>query len=355
MIRRIKFDLMTWSYWVYGLGLETDRPIPGLTPVNGLAIPDVKVSLEGWPPWSGRKREPSLTLWHINANRDAQGEPVLRVWLDEDNGFFRLRYSDGVEFGVDRQGTQVWAGGPEGTPLEYLAVYLLGPVLGFVLRLRGITCLHASAIAVGNQALAFLGPPGAGKSTLAAVFALSGYPVLADDVSPLREEGGAFLIGPGLPRLCLWPKAVAHLFGSPQALPLLIPPNELYPDWDKQYLALNGGKYRFHASPLALAAIYILGESRADGGLRVERVEPATGLLTLVANTYRTELLDKDLRGQEFGTLARLAAQIPLRRVASPGDLNHLPRLCRTILEDFHSLPSPACRPETNQSCSIDV
>ena len=38
---------MTWSYHVYGLGLVSDRPIPGLTPVNGLTAPDLTVSLEG--------------------------------------------------------------------------------------------------------------------------------------------------------------------------------------------------------------------------------------------------------------------------------------------------------------------
>lgn len=350
MILGIKFELMTWSYWVYGMGLVADQPIPGLTPANGLRAPDLEVSLDGGLPRPGDYREPSSTLWHVSANLDPQGEPVLRVWRSKGGGFFHLRYSDGVEFVVDRQATRVWVDGPKEASPEYLAVYLLGPVLGFVLRLRGVTCLHASAAAVGDQALAFLGPPGAGKSTLAAVFALAGYPVLSDDVTPLREDGGAFLIGPGMPRLCLWPNAVAHLFGSSQALPLLIPPNDLYPDWDKRYLALNGGKYRFHDSPLGLAAIYILGEPRADGGFRVEPVDPATGMLALVANTYRTELLDKDLRAQEFGTLARLAARIPLRRVTPPAEVAHLARFCEAILEDFHSLLSPATRPGPGQS-----
>ncbi len=35
---------------------------------------------------------------------------------------------------------------------------LLGLILGFVLRLRGVTCLHASAIAVRDRAIALLGP-----------------------------------------------------------------------------------------------------------------------------------------------------------------------------------------------------
>ena len=168
----------------------TDQPIPGLTPINGLTASDVKVRLEGGlsPAWPIAGSQ--LKLCGTSATTcDVRGEPVLRVWLQEGDGSFRLRYSDGVEFGVDRRGTRVWASGPEGTLPEYLAVYLLGPVMGFVLRLRGITCLHASAVMVDNRALAFLGPPGAGKSTLAAAFALSGHPVLSDDVLPLTRSG----------------------------------------------------------------------------------------------------------------------------------------------------------------------
>jgi hypothetical protein len=341
-------QLMTWSYYIYGLGLVADRPIPGLTRVSGLTAPDLKVSLEGSLPGFDRCQDPSLTLWHVSANRDGRGEPVLQVWLHEGDGSFRLRYSDGVEFGVDRQGTRIWASGPEGTLPEYQAVYLLGPVLGFVLRLRGIVCLHASAVMVDNRALAFLGAPGAGKSTLAAAFALSTHPVLADDVLPLRQAAGYFLAGPGSPRLCLWPDAVTHLYGSAEALPLLIPENSMAPDWDKRGLDLAGVSTQFFPKPAPLGAIYFLGERRAEADCRVEAILPAEGLLTLVANSYRSELLHRDLRAQEFGTLAQLAALVPLRRLNPPADPARLPRLCEAILADFRGLAAPATRQKTN-------
>lgn len=346
---------MTWSYYLYGLGLVTDRPIPGLPPVNRQKATDLEVRLAGGLPRPDGYREPAATLWHVSDHLDVRGEPVLQVWLHEGDGSFRLRYSDGVEFGVDRQGTRVWASGPEGTIPEYLAVYLLGPVLGFVLRLRGITCLHASAVVADNRALAFLGPPGAGKSTLAAAFALAGHPVLSDDVMPLREVYGRFLAEPGTPRLCLWPDAVAHLYGSPEALPPLIPENSLFPNWDKRWLDLSTVSPQFmpHAAPLG--AVYFLGERQAEADFRVEPVSPGEGLMTLVANAYRSDLIDRDLRGREFAALARLAARVPLRRVTPPADPTHLPRLCETILEDFRSRLSPAPKPETGQSCLINV
>ena len=339
---------MNWSYYIYGLGLVADQPIPGLRPVNGLPAPDLEVSLKGGPPRLDLGMEPSLTLWHVSANLDARGEPVLRVWLDEEDAYFRLRYSDGVEFGVDRRGTRIWASGPEGTLPEYLAVYLLGPVLGFVLRLRGIACLHASAVMADNWALAFLGPPGAGKSTLAAAFALSGHPVLADDVLPLREADGQFLAGPGSPRLCLWPDAVAHLYGSPEALPLLIPENSMDPDWDKRWLDLAHDRLKFFPESAPLGAIYCLGPRQAETDFRVEPISPGAGLMTLVANAYRSDLIDKGLRAQEFRTLARLSTRVPLRRVTPPAAPACLPGLCEAILADFHGLRAPTTKQETS-------
>ncbi|MBM4300060.1 MAG: hypothetical protein FJ121_00785 [Deltaproteobacteria bacterium] len=338
---------MTWSYYVYGLGLVADRPIPGLIPVNGLRAFDVKVSLEGGSTCSGRCREPSATLWHVSSNRDARGEPVLQVWRVENDGSFRFRYSDGVEFGVDRRGARVWASGSAGATPEDLDVYLLGPVLGFVLRLRGITCLHASAVMADTWALAFPGPAGAGKSTLAAAFALSGCPVLADDVLPLREADGHFLAGPGIPRLCLWPDAVGHLYGSPEALPRLTPDYALDPTWDKRWLDLAKVNPQFFRKAPPLGVIYFLGERQAAADFRVEAISPGEGLMMLVANSYRTELLNKDLRAREFATLARLAAQVPLRRVTPPDDPARLSGLCEAILEDFRGLNTPAFRQKT--------
>ena len=342
---------MTWSYYVYGLGLESDQPIPDLTPIDGLPASDVKISLEGGSSWPSRCSEPAQTLWHVSANRDVRGEPVLQVWLQEGDGSFRLRYSDGVEFGVDRRGTRVWASSPEGTLPEYLAVYLLGPVMGFVLRLRGITCLHASAVIVDNRALVFLGPPGAGKSTLAAAFALSGHPVLSDDVLPLREVEGEFLAEPGTPRLCLWPDAVAHLCGSSEALPRLIPENSMAPDWDKCRMDLAKGGRQFFLKSAPLGAIYCLGPRQAEANLRIEPLAPGEGLMTLVANAYRSDLLDKGLRAQEFATLARLADKVSLRRMTPPADPALLPRLREAILADFHGLVSHGARKQCIQSC----
>jgi hypothetical protein len=121
---------------------------------------------------------------------------------------------------------------------------------------------------------------------------------------------------------------VKALYGSETHLP------RLTPNWDKCYLDLTGGA--FHAEPLPLAAIYHLGERRHD--TRAPFVEPldrSEGLLSLIANTYATKLMDRQMRAREFELLTRVLNNVPLRRVTPHADPARIPELCDTILKDF--------------------
>jgi hypothetical protein len=325
-------------YSFFGLCLQTDDPIPGISPLAGACEADVGVCLQGFPAWLGNLIESGAVPWRSGNIFDQAGEPTLRVWRVGQGAFFWLKYNDGIEFVVDRAGTRIWARGPvEATP-EDIIVYLLGPILGFVLRLQGVTCLHASAMAAGDTALALVGPSGAGKSTSAAAFARLGYPVLTDDILALREKGETFWALPGLPRLSLWPEAVSCLFGSPDALPRITPEDTIDPEWNKRRLDLTAPGYQFQFRPLPLRVIYLLQDRTIDHPPAITGVSTAEGMMALVANTYRTDLLDKTMRAQEFETLSRLVARVPFRQVSAQDDAACLPRFCEAILEDFQAL-----------------
>jgi hypothetical protein len=228
---------------------------------------------------------------------------------------------------VERQGRAIWADWPENYTLEDACTYLLGPVMGFVLRLRGTTCLHASAVVLGDEAIAFVGLAGAGKSTLAAAFARKGFPVLSDDVVALVDQGNRFLILPGYPRVNLWPDSVRALFDSENALP------QITPTWDKRYLALDGS--RFAMEPLPLMAIYLLGERDAVlSDPVVEEVAGREAFMALVTNTYVNYLLDRRMRSQEFDVLGRVISNVAIRCVRPTSSSRALPELCEAIITD---------------------
>ena len=320
------------TYRLYALGLRCDRPIPGLTASPDASAVDVQLRLNS-DPWPHEALSLQREIRYRSACRPENGDPVVTVWTVGGGAFHQIEYEDGIEFLLDAQGSNIWSRWPAPMTVEDACTYLVGPVLGFVLRLRGITCLHASAIAGGDEAVALVGGGGSGKSTAAALFAESGYRVLADDVVALADRGTAFLAQPAYPRVGLWPDSVEALFGAAELLP------RQTPNWDKRYLDLTINGYTFQTEPLPLKAIYVLGER--DTSVRapfVEDLPPRAGLIQLIENAYVSYLLDGPMRARDLDVLARVAALVPLRRIvphAAPASLGKLRDVIIDDLETF--------------------
>ncbi len=328
---------MDSTYNVFGLVLRSSLPIPGLPPLETPAeILDVQIHLGVPPPTESGRPAESQPVAYSNSCADKGGKPIWEIRTSPHSSFFHLNYYDGMQFWLDRKGKVLWAVWPPDASLEDACSYLLGPVLGILLRLRGVTCLHASAVALKDCCVAFAGSEGAGKSTAAAAFARKGYGVLSDDIVALVEWDGTFHVMPAYPHLCLWPDSVKTLYGSTEALP------RFSPEWEKRRLALGDQGTRFENRPLPLAAIYLLGDRRLDPAPFVEAIRPKAALLSLVADTYANKILDRELRAREFVVLGRLVSTIPVRRVYPHGDATRLEELCRVIQEDLAALDFPA-------------
>ena len=85
---------------------------------------------------------------------------------------------------------------------------LLGPLLLFFSP-QGYLVLHASAVVQDHKATAFLGPPGYGKSTIAAAMNRWGYPFITDDILAVKFDTNS---NPYVP----WPTLIKL---SPEFLP----------------------------------------------------------------------------------------------------------------------------------------
>ena len=257
----------------------------------------------------------------------------MRIWDALDGKFLVVRYSDEVEFWLDREYRTIWAHWPDSSSLENALSYLLGPIMGLLLRLRGTVCLHASGAAIGDRAIVFVGAEGAGKSTTVAAFALHGFSVLSDDIVALGEHERQFCVLPAYTRVNLWPESVKLLYGSPDALPRILP------DWEKRCLKLGEhGGARFEDRALPIGAIYILGDATASSAENVVSISQKTALMTLVANTYATNLLDSKQRAEEFAVLSRLVTAVPVRQINAKRGTLRVDQLCDVIQRDFSAL-----------------
>jgi hypothetical protein len=317
---------MPYPCSIYGIGVLANREIPGV-PTSRISSVELQINFGSLPDW---KTSTDLKPFFASDTSDESGQPLLTFFRATDPNYYRFLYSDQTEFFINNDGTEVWGKWPESLTLEDTATYLLGPVMGFVLLLRGVVCLHASAVVIGDQAIALLGPAGSGKSTTAAALSNRGFSVIAEDVVTLDDRDNHFLVRPAYPCIRLWPASVVALFGADECLP------KLTPNWDKRYLDLS---QNFPAESVKLGAIYYLDNRRdSSDAPYVEALNESGGLMSLVANTYATKLMDKQMRAREFELLTRVSHYVPLRRVTPHSDTTRIPDLCDRILEDFASL-----------------
>jgi hypothetical protein len=317
-----------------GLELEVDSTIPGLPVSPSSASPDVRIRLGEEPGAPGMPDDAERRIRYLRPGRTTADAPEMILWELSGGAHLCLEYPTVARFVVDRLGTRVWGAWHRPWTFEHAMLYLTGPVLSFVLLLRGITSLHASAIAIGEFAVALVGPAGIGKSSAAAFFAQLGHPVLSDDTAPLLERNGTIAIQPTSPVMRLWPDTAMRLYGDGDSLP------PLSPRLDKRRLDLEGRGLRFQGDPLPLAAVYLLSPGTEPS--IVEAVTASESMLSLIANTYHVHLFDSAVRARQFRILGRLATEIPIRRVRGRGSLARLPALCRAILDDIGRLPRPA-------------
>jgi hypothetical protein len=310
--------------------LVSNSSIPGLSaaPIAS-PEPDIILELGSEPDWvTAGMRLPSSVRYNSPAIPEAADPEFCLTALGAEQ-FFELAYSEGARFVINAAADRVWGTWLPPLTIEDLSTYLLGPVMGFILRQRNIVTLHASTACIGGQAVVLCGESEAGKSTTAASLALRGIPILAEDVSPIKEEAGTFYVEPAYPRICLWPSAVDSLFGAPDALPLLTP------TWEKRFLALDGVRAKFEPQRQPLGAVYLLAPRVEEvDAPRIEVLGKREALLQLVQNTYMNRLLDREQRAAELDALARIVASIPVRRIVPHSDAARVGALCDLIVTD---------------------
>ncbi len=218
---------------------------------------------------------------------------------------------------------------------ELAALHILPAIISVWLELHDrVASLHASAVVVGQQAIAFLGHSGHGKSTLAAAFAQAEYPLLSDDILVVEDREEEFIARPGYPFMRLWPDEAELFYGSYEGLEVIragIAKRRVPVGQDRF------GKFFDQATPLA--AIYLLQRHQVSEGsetIRIAPISPREAVIELIRFAYSSRL--SEALGRNAGRLdffARLAGQVQLRYLAFPSGHEHLPAVLSALLADL--------------------
>ncbi|MFZ5475948.1 MAG: hypothetical protein ACOZNI_04160 [Myxococcota bacterium] len=203
-----------------------------------------------------------------------------------------------------------------GVPEETLAHLLLDHVLPRVLAARGLLVLHASAVATAAGAVGFCGETGAGKSTLAASFALAGSPLVADDALVIAPD---LTVHSTYPAVRLWPDqavAVAGDTGEPVAH---------YTDKRRLGVAFAGGAH-------PLARVYLLEEG---GDVAISATPAREAFLALARQAFRLDPADRVGSASAFERLAGSPVLRVCRTLRYPRDATRLAEVRAAVLDDL--------------------
>lgn len=169
--------------FLYGLRVASEVPLHQERTAAADGEPDVAIR---WGrPIPGREAPPpGRVIAHLETD-----QPYYTFTATDDGGY-RLRFYRTCDFVVAPGLRSVRVDLVAGADPGIAGILTAGALLSFLLTVRGDVVLHASAVQVGDSAVAFVGRSGMGKSTMATLLCADGGALVTDDVLRLDRIAG---------------------------------------------------------------------------------------------------------------------------------------------------------------------
>jgi hypothetical protein len=312
-----------FRYRAYGVGVSSDVP---------LALPDYADATLASVECRGVHEQT-----FVEARKNAICQDAFHKFAFLADGSTYLGWDTVGEFTVSADGRSINCRRASRATWESFQVYMLGQALSFALVKQGIEPLHATTIAVGGQAIAFLGDSGHGKSSLAACFLAAGHRLLTDDLLVVEESGEHLVAHPGPPRIKLFPAVATRFLQAPGA-------PTMNGGTEKLVVPL-AGQQRW-ADPLRLTAIYAVtapSDACRRRDISIEPLSRREAFLRLLRATFNRRIVNRARLAQQFAAMTTIANRITVRRLSYPRLIDRLPEVRDSILAEIDGVaPSPA-------------
>lgn len=276
-------------------------------------------------------------VWGAAQAQQPLGEPAFHVWRTAAGvvaaSFFRLgdhylmRLPALADFQIAADGSSVECRACPGVSRE-TAVYLFSnQVTPLVRTLRGQLVFHASAVAVGSGAVAFMGESGQGKSTLAAAFCSRGSAFLTDDILYVSEDGrGGYLIEPSDASIRLWDDSQRAVIPAEADVADPI-------EYTSKARVLAGERLTHCKESKPLTRVFILAATNADRPHFVF-LEPGAAFFQLMEHQFLLEVDRSEVFSAHFQRLARLA-RLPIHyRLDYRREYDSLDTVCEMVFRE---------------------
>ncbi|MGB9980268.1 hypothetical protein [Methanobacterium sp.] len=252
----------------------------------------------------------------ISSSKELINNDLFRINKDKKDYF--LYWKDIGTFKVS-DGKKIIVS-PEGNIDEYtLNSYIMGPVFATLLYQRGLLVLHASAVKMGDHAVAFLGYSGIGKSTIAMALNKKGYPLITDDILAIEMNNDGNVILPGFPQLKLSSEMISLMWNNLKEKPKII---------SKPDHRFHCATSNFSMESLPLKSVYIIEE---DIKSHVDIIKPQEALMKLVHNSYCFILFENRDKLLNLNQCSTLMKDITVYSLKVNKSIKELPKLAKKI------------------------
>jgi hypothetical protein len=294
-----------YHYLLCGLKVESDLAFPELTPWEG--VDDRAFDIE----FRLGHVEPLQTADAAGEKFQVQGKNRL-VFLIE--GVGRVLIEDGKRI--------VFNAWPDSDP-QRVRLNFIGTVQSILWHQRGYIPLHASAVKVGERAIAVGGPTRGGKSAIAAALTARGCPLVADDFTVVDWAQKPPLVLPGYQKLRLWKDAAVEL----DVLDAVVA--KAHPAMDKYVVA---PAKTFSGEAPALTDLFLLAGERGEE-LHIERLRAVPSFQNLLAAVHMPdEARALGLQSQIFSSLNAIVSSVNIWQVTAPDDLRRVRDVADAVL-----------------------
>ena len=312
-------------YQIYGMVISSDELFPGMIP-SMEAKPDVQIR------FSSNSEHFSLPYdWYIQWYI-----PEKEPWLSLakiDNGYI-LRFNELADFIINKNGNEIICIPKPRIPENTIKHLLLDQVIPLVINLRGGEAFHASAVLGPHGVIAFAGPAGSGKSTIAGSLLKEGYPLVSDDCLTLLEKNQDIYTIPAYPGLRLWDDTKAYLFGEYRDKSVAHYTRKLRLDIEEK-------PESYSIEPKPLRRLYdIVNSPETDErfDIVIEKLSPRDSFMALVRCAFRLDITDHHMLRRQFHFLGRIASRISVCRLTFPRYFDFLPAAREAIVNDLKDL-----------------
>jgi hypothetical protein len=308
---------------LYGLIIDSDFPISGV-PSFTLGNKDIKIRF-----LRSQKTFPTPSDWFMRWHL-----PGGELWLSSaklQEGYL-LHFEELSDFFVHKSGKEIVCLPKSGIPPNTIRHLLLNQVIPLVINLRGGEALHASAVLTPHGIIAFSGPAGSGKSTIAGSLLKAGYPLMSDDCLALIEKDGKIHGMAAYPGLRLWGDSFKLLFGNVR------PHKPVAHYTDKQQVHITTKEQVIPTKFHPLKRLYTIADPSETDGKNKIVIEPLTlreSFMALVRCAFRLDITDNNMLKGQFYFLKRVVSTVSIRRLIFPRDFKLLSALQAAILNDL--------------------